>query len=128
MNRASLLALLASDGWDVYLNVSMVCAVAWIATWVIARRAARRTRLRYRATTVARGLGVALVLSDLFDLAVEAGAGQMVYAGISAVGAFFVGLALSLLDGDDWFSDSWKKAKRKARHGARPQARPAPHL
>ncbi|GAB3283580.1 hypothetical protein GCM10027449_26750 [Sinomonas notoginsengisoli] len=131
MSRASLLALLASPGWDAYLNVSMVAAVAWIASWVTARRAVRRTRLRYGATTIARGLGAALIIADLFSLSVEAGAGQFMDAGISAVGAFFVGMALSLLDGDDWFTGTWKKAKRKARaitrHGA-PRKAVAPTL
>lgn len=129
-SRASLLTLLASPGWDAYINVSMVAAVFWIAAWVIARRAVRRTRLRYSVTTIPRGLGAALVLADLFNLAIEAATGQWTDAGISAVGAFLVGLALSLPDGDHWFTDFWKKARRKARaiiRRARPQPRPLPH-
>jgi hypothetical protein len=115
LSSATLLALLRSPGWEAYLTVAQVTAVAWVAFYLTARRAAQRTRLRYIATTVSRGLGWALIASDLFDIVVQAGARQMQDAVISAVGAFAVAVALRLLGGDDWFSDTWAKAKRKLR-------------
>lgn len=115
MSTASLLALIHSPGWDIYLGTGQAVAIAWIASYLTARRAARRTRLRYTATTLARGLGWALMASDLFDIVVEAGARQLTDAVISAVGAFAIAVALRLLDGDDWFTDSWAKAKKKLR-------------
>ena len=115
MSRNDFYAMLYSAGWDDYINVSEVVAVVWIVSWLLARHAVRRSRVRFVMATLARGLGGALIGSDLFNLIIQIAAGETSNAIISIVGAVFTGLALALVDGDDWFSRQLSKAKKKIR-------------